>query len=171
MVFDANSPIPDFPGLAGRKIAMARADNLTMPPLRQIFDWWQARAALGQPTLDDFDIADFGPIAAHLYVAAAIEGGFELRLAGEEYIRLFGFKKGWVWHADATDPVIRDSAALLAFVARAKRPIRTIGRLELIERHWIELEALVCPLAPAHATQGGKFLGCVAALDASGATH
>ena len=56
-----------------------------------------------------------------------------------------------------------DSAALLAFVAQSKRPLRTRGRLELIERHWIELEALVCPLA-ASASGATKFLGCTAAL-------
>ncbi len=91
-----------------------------------------------------------------------------MRLAGEEYIRLFGLKKGWVWRLDALDPVEHDSAQLLSYVSQIKQPIRTIGRLELSERHWVSLEALVCPLAGKTAADGtpepGRILGCVAGI-------
>lgn len=170
MISTPNPPIPHWPGLAGREIAWARPDNLTTAPLRRIFDWWQSAATDGPPSRDAFDITQFGDIAEHLYIIAAIAGGFELRLAGEEYIRLFRLKKGWTWTVDSPDPVIRDSANLMGFVAAAKRPLRTTGRLELIERHWIELEALVCPLS---AGEDGvvKFLGCTSALDGPGQTE
>ncbi|WP_374652346.1 PAS domain-containing protein [Dongia sp.] len=163
MIHNSDAPIPKWPGLAGRQIAWARAEDFATDPLRRIFAWWSSHAGSGLPRREDFDITAFGDIAENLYIVAGIDGGFELRLAGEEYIRLFGLKKGWVWRQDAADPVIRDSASLLAFVAQARRPLRTIGHLELIERHWIELEALVCPLAPA-ATGAAQFLGCTAAI-------
>jgi hypothetical protein len=167
MVIETDPPIPDWPGLAGRKIALAREQDIVTPPLRQVFAWWQDRVKTRQPCFEDVDLVDFGRIAPHLYVAAAIEAGYELRLAGEEYIRLFGLKKGWVWRRDSDDPVQHDSVALLDYVSQIKRPLRTIGRLELSERYWIELEALICPLAPG---PGGapKILGCVASLELAG---
>lgn len=172
MVIEHDPPMPAWPGLAGRRIVPARAEDIVTQPLRQIFDWWQRQAARpeaidGQPRFTDFDIVDFARIAPHLYIAAAVEDGFELRIAGEEYIHLFGLKKGWIWRHDADDPIARDSAELLSFVLRHKRPLRSIGRLELSERHWIELEALICPLAGADG-QPGRILGCVAALDDDG---
>lgn len=170
MIWKSDPPIPQWPGLAGRDIAWARADNLTTPPLQRIFAWWLAHATDRPPQRDAFDVALFGDITEHLYIIAATDDGFELRLVGEEYIRLFGLKKGWVWQTDAVDPVMRDSARLLAFVAQSKRPLRTIGRLELIERHWIELEALVCPLSPG-ADGVIKFLGCTSALDTAPQDH
>lgn len=166
MVFHADPPIPEWPGLTGRNIAWARAEDIVTKPLHRIFDWWQTHAEGGLPRRNQFDITQFGAIATHLYIVVAVDGGFELRLAGEEYIRLFALKKGWVWRSDAADPVTRDSAALLAFVALAKRPLRTIGRLELSERHWVELEALICPLAAGN-DGADEFLGCVAALEGS----
>ncbi|WP_374380495.1 hypothetical protein [Dongia sp.] len=163
MFLRSDPPIPNWPGLAGRDISWARADGIVTEPVRRIFAWWSEHATDGPPAREIFDITAFGDIAEHLYIIAGIEGGFELRLAGEEYIRLFHIKRGWIWRHDATDPVMRDSAALLTFVAQAKRPLRTVGRLELIERHWVELEAIVCPLAPTPSGQA-KFLGCAAAL-------
>ena len=163
MIPEAAPPLPQWPGLAGRSIAWARAEDFLSPPLRRVFAWWSAQAENGPPPREAFDITQFGSIAENLYMIAATPEGFELRLAGEEYIRLFGLRRGWVWRADSSDPVIRDSAALLAFVRQTGRPIRTVGRLELIERHWIELEALVCPLAPG-ADGVAKFLGCTAPI-------
>jgi hypothetical protein len=164
MVMATDPPIPEFPGLAGRKISLARAQDIVTPPLREVFAWWQERAKTRQPSLDDFDIVDFAHIAPHLAIASAIEGGYEMRVTGEEYTRLYGLKRGSVWRRDADDPVNRDGAALLDFVYQIKRPVRTIGNLELSERYWIELEALICPLAPG---PGGtaKILGCVASLE------
>jgi hypothetical protein len=164
MMLEAAPPIPHWPGLAGRSIAWARAEDIVTTPLRRILAWWTAHAENGPPPREAFDITQFGDIAENLYIVAATLDGFELRLAGEEYIRLFGLRRGWVWQTDSTDPVIRDSAALLSFVHQNGRPMRTVGRLELIERHWIELEALICPLAPG-ADGLAKFLGCTAALD------
>ncbi len=163
MIFDTDLPIPDFPGLAGRSIVWARSEEFVTAPCRHLFDWWAQHADAGPPRREDFDIAEHGDLAENIYIIAGTAGGFELRLAGEEYIRLFGLKKGWIWRSDATDPVMRDSAAFLSFVAQAKRPLRTRGRLELIERHWIELETVVCPLTPAD-DGTAKFLGCTAAL-------
>jgi hypothetical protein len=169
MVVENDPPIPAWPGLAGRRIGQAREADIITQPLRQILTWWRqlaagAAAIDGQPRVSDFDIVDFARIAPYLYIAVPVADGFELRIAGEEYIRLFGLKKGWVWRHEADDPIARDSADLLSFVLRHKRPLRSIGRLELSERHWIELEALICPLA---GTDGGpgRILGCVAALD------
>jgi hypothetical protein len=166
-------PIPDLPGLAGRQIAWARAGDFVTAPLQRIFAWWSARAGASLPRRADFDILDFADIAEHLYLIEEVAAGFELRLAGEEYIRLFGLKKGWVWRHDSPDPVMRDSARLMQVAARAGRPVRTIGHLELIARHWIELEALICPLAPPdgaadHAAAGAaRFLGCTCVLPAA----
>lgn len=163
MIHRTDLPIPDWPGLAGRSIDWARAEDFETEPLRRIFKWWRQHAGDTLPRREDFDITHFGDIAENLYIIFAVPDGYELRLAGEEYIRLFGLKKGWIWRTDASDPVMRDSAALLAFVAQARRPLRTIGRLELIERHWIELEALICPLAPGPAG-AARFLGCTAPI-------
>lgn len=163
MIITTDLPIPDFPGLAGRSIVWARSEECVTQPCRRLLDWWSAHGDAGPPRREDFDIAEYGDLAENIYIIVGTTEGFELRLAGEEYIRLFGLKRGWVWHRDAADPVVRDSAAFLAFVAQAKRPMRTLGRLELIERHWIELETVVCPLAPA-ADGSAKFLGCTAPL-------
>ncbi|WP_374313774.1 PAS domain-containing protein [Dongia sp.] len=163
MIHHSDPPIPHWPGLAGRSIDWARPEDFATAPLRRIFAWWNAHTGTELPRREDFDITAFGDIAENLYIIASVAEGYELRLAGEEYIRLFGIKKGWIWQRNASDPVMRDSAALLTFVAQAKRPLRTIGRLELIERHWIELEALICPLRP-DADGGAKFLGCTAAI-------
>lgn len=163
MIHHSDPPIPHWPGLAGRSIDWARPEDFATAPLRRIFTWWDAHAGAELPLREDFDITAFGDIAENLYIIAGVPEGYELRLAGEEYIRLFGIKKGWVWPHSSSDPVMRDSAALLTFVAQAKRPLRTIGRLELIERHWIELEALVCPLRP-DGDGRAKFLGCTAAI-------
>jgi hypothetical protein len=163
MIHHSDPPIPHWPGLAGRSIDWARAEDFATAPLRRVFAWWNAHAGAELPRREDFDITAFGDIAENLYIIASVAEGYELRLAGEEYIRLFGIKKGWIWQRNASDPVMRDSAALLTFVAQAKRPLRTIGRLELIERHWIELEALICPLRP-DADGRAKFLGCTAAI-------
>ncbi|MBI2256054.1 MAG: PAS domain-containing protein [Proteobacteria bacterium] len=163
MIFAADLPIPNFPGLAGRQIVWGRSEEFATAPCRRLFDWWTSRAGTGLPRREDFDIVEHSSLAENIYIIVGTPQGFELRLAGEEYIRLFGLKKGWVWHSDAADPVVRDSAAFLAFVAQAKRPLRTIGRLELIERHWIELETVVCPLAPAE-DGSARFLGCTAPI-------
>lgn len=163
MIFETDLPIPNFPGLAGRQIFWARSAEFATAPCRRLFDWWMARAETGAPRREDFDIAEYGDLAENIYIIVEVAEGFELRLAGEEYIRLFGLKKGWIWHRGAADPVMHDSAAFLAFVAQARRPLRTIGRLELIERHWIELETVVCPLAPAD-NGSAKFLGCTAPI-------
>jgi hypothetical protein len=163
MAHYSDTPIPNWPGLSGRQISWAREHDFATMPLRRIFAWWSGHAEKGLPRREDFDITDFAEIAENLYVIAEVDGGFELRLAGEEYIRLFGLKKGWVWQEHTADPVMRDSAALLRFVAQSKRPLRTIGHLELIERHWIELEALVCPLAPG-ADGKARFIGCTCAI-------
>ncbi|TDQ82009.1 PAS domain-containing protein [Dongia mobilis] len=162
MMHHPDMPIPVLPGLAGRRIAWARADDFVTQPLKRIFAWWSARAGSDLPRRTDFDILEFADIAQNLYLIEEIAAGFELRLAGEEYIRLFGLKKGWVWRFDSPDPVMRDSARLMQLVAQAGRPIRTIGNLELTARHWIELEALVCPLAPADGA--ARFLGCSCVL-------
>jgi len=158
--------LPAWPGLAGRQISLARAEDIVTGPLRHLYAWWTERCAVARPTIADFDITQFPHLAAHLYLAAPVASGFELRLAGEEYIRLFGLKKGWIWHRDASDPVMRDSASLLTFVSQHFQPLHTIGRLELAERHWVELEALICPLAGATPADS-RILGCVAALDQS----
>ncbi len=163
MFLRPNPPIPQWPGLAGRQICWAHEEDIVTDPVRRIFNWWHGRAGEALPRREDFDITEFADIAENLYIIAGVEGGFELRLAGEEYIRLFGLKRGWVWRHDATDPVVRDSAAFLAFVAQSRRPLRTLGHLELIERHWVELEAIVCPLAP-DAKNAPKFLGCTAPI-------
>jgi len=167
MIFETDLPIPHFPGLAGRQIFWARSPEFATAPCRQLFDWWASRAGDGVsgklPRREDFDIVEHSELAENIYIIAGTAEGFELRLAGEEYIRLFGLKRGWIWRSDATDPVMHDSAAFLAFVAQAKRPLRTIGRLELIERHWIELETVVCPLALGE-DGNAKFLGCTAPI-------
>ena len=165
MMHSPNLPIPDLPGLSGRRIAWARAEDFATAPVRRIFAWWQAHAGAGLPRREDFDIIEFADIAEHLYLIDAVEGGFELRLAGEEYIRLFSLKKGWTWRFDSADPVMQDSARLMQFLTEAGRPMRTCGRLELIERHWIELEALVCPLAPVNGS--ARILGCTSLLPQS----
>lgn len=162
-------PIPELPGLAGRRISWARPDDFVTEPLKRIFAWWVSRSGTALPQRADFDILEFADIAEHLYLIEEVAAGFELRLAGEEYIRLFGLKKGWVWRHDSPDPVMHDSVRLMQFAARAGRPIRTIGNLELTARHWIELEALVCPLAPADGAMNGaaRFLGCTSVLPAA----
>jgi hypothetical protein len=163
MIFETDLPIPNFPGLAGRQIFWARGAEFATAPCRQLFDWWTSRPDAALPRREDFDIVEHSDLVENIYIIAGTAEGFELRLAGEEYIRLFGLKRGWIWRSDAADPVMHDSAAFLAFVAQAKRPLRTIGRLELIERHWIELETVVCPLAPADDGRA-KFLGCTAPI-------
>ena len=118
------------------------------------------------PRRADFDIIEFAPIAGHLYLIDQVAEGFELRLAGEEYIRLFDLKKGWLWRNDAEDPVMRDSAKFLTFTSGLRRPMRTIGRLLLSDRQWVQLEALVCPLSCEDGSVR-QLLGCTAALDAA----
>lgn len=155
-------PIPSFPGLAGRQISWAKAGDFLTEPPRRLFAWWKTHAEKGLPRREDFDIVDFPDIAGYLYLIERVENGFELRLAGEEYMRIFGIRKGWVWQFDAADPVMQDSARLMQFMTDSGRPIRTMGRLELIERHWIELEALICPLAPANGA--ARILGSTCLL-------
>lgn len=165
MMQHADLPIPHFPGLAGRQISWARADDFVTTPPRRLFAWWKAHAENGLPRREDFDIVEFADIAEYLYIIERVESGFELRLAGEEYIRIFGLKKGWVWQFDSADPVMQDSARLMQFMTDSGRPMRTMGRLELIERHWIELEALICPLAPLNGAP--RILGCTCLLPQS----
>lgn len=165
MIIDRDIPLPSWPGLAGRNIGVARADNLCTEPVRRVFAWWQEHAGMAPPRRADFDIIEFAPIAAHIYLIDQIAEGFELRLAGEEYIRLFDLKKGCVWRSDSEDPVIRDSARFLSFTSELRRPMRTIGRLLLSDRQWVELEALVCPLSCEDGSVR-QLLGCTAAIDA-----
>ena len=166
MIIDRDVLLPNWPGLAGRDIAVARAENLSTEPVRRVFAWWQAHAGMTPPRRADFDIIEFAPIAGHLYLIDQVAEGFELRLAGEEFIRLFDLKKGWLWRNDAEDPVMRDSAKFLTFTSGLRRPMRTIGRLLLSDRQWVQLEALVCPLSCEDGSVR-QLLGCTAALDAA----
>ena len=100
MVLEPAPPLPHWPGLAGRSIAWARAEDIVTAPLRRIFAWWTAQADHGPPQRAAFDVTEFGDVAENLYIIAAVPDGFELRLAGEEYIRLFGLRRGWVWRFD-----------------------------------------------------------------------
>lgn len=146
MVFDSDPPIPELPGLAGRNITPARAEGIDSPVLRQLFEWWSRRAVAGQPARRDFDITEFPGLAPHLFIIERIALGFELVLAGEEYAALLNLRKGRVWENDDVDPVERDFAGYLNIVARARKPFRSIGRLELASRNWISFEALICPV-------------------------
>jgi hypothetical protein len=158
VVYDSDPPIPELPGLAGRNITLARADAIDSPPLRQLFGWWSERAAIGQPARRDFDITAFPGLAPHLFVICRVALGFELTLAGEEYAALLHTRKGRIWRHDDLDPVERDFAGYLNIVARARRPFRSIGRLELAERNWISFEALLCPVID-NDLRGDAFIG------------
>lgn len=164
MVIEADPPIPNWPGLAGRKVKLASANDFINAPLREIYNWWLGNRQGQLPSLQDFDIAEHAKSAPNLYIAAEVDAGYELRLAGEEYQRLFDLKKGQIWRRDSEDPIMRDSAALLDWVSATGRALRTVGHLELSDRHWIKLEAVICPLA--YGADGvKKILGCVAAID------
>ena len=162
MVVDSNPPIPEMPGLAGRQIELAQAEKIISPVLRELFVWWQSRAATGPVRRCDFDTTKHASIAAHLFLIEPIAVGYQLVLAGEEYLRLVDTKKGMRYLADDPDPIARDFKAYLDLVARAGRPFRSIGRLEMTERNWIEFEALLCPLYSATGEPGG-FIGAAAA--------
>jgi hypothetical protein len=146
VVFDFDPPIPELPGMAGRNITLARAEAIDAPALRQLFGWWSRRAETGQPARRDFDITEFPGLAPHLFIIERRPPGFELVLAGEAYARLLHLRKGKVWQEDDADPVERDFAAYLNIVARARKPFRSIGRMELSSRNWISFEALICPV-------------------------
>src|SRR5207302_3651493 len=74
MVIEADAPIPDWPGLAGRRIALARRGDIVTSPLRQLFDWWQEHAgdgeAGGPPRFAGFGNLPFARIAPHPLIHA-----------------------------------------------------------------------------------------------------
>lgn len=147
MVQDIDPPIPELPGLAGRNITLARAAAIESPILRSLFDWWHARGGSGQlPLRHDFDITQMPALAPHLFIIQPVPRGFELALAGEEYAAMLQLRKGRRWLRDDLDPVERDFASYLDIVTRARKPFRSIGRLELANRNWIFFEALICPV-------------------------
>ncbi|MBK8159721.1 MAG: PAS domain-containing protein [Rhodospirillaceae bacterium] len=162
MVVDSNPPIPEMPGLAGRHIELAQAEKIVSAPLRELFAWWQSHAAAGPVRRCDFDITEHRAIAAHLFIIEPISVGYQLALAGEEYLRLVGTKKGMRYLAEDPDPTARDFKTYLDLVARIGKPFRSIGRLELTVRSWIRFEALLCPLYTAAGEPGG-FIGAAAA--------
>jgi len=73
-----------------------------------------------------------------------------------------GTKKGTRYLAEDPDPTARDFKSYLDLVARIGKPFRSIGRLDMTARNWIEFEALLCPLYTATGEPGG-FIGAVAA--------
>lgn len=163
MQVDAALPFPELPGLAGRRIVPACAEHIRHDAARRIFSWWSALALDHQPRRADFDIVDHAAVAKHLFLIERIDDGFELRLGGEEYTRIIPRKRGTQWRKEASDPVIRDYAIVIDFVARSRRPYLGTGRLDLGEKYWRNFESLTCPLV-GDATHKESFLGCISEI-------
>jgi hypothetical protein len=165
LVYDSDPPIPELPGLAGRRIQLARLESIVTGPVRQILGWWQGVAADHPPRRADFDITVHGCIAHHLFLIEPVASGYHLVLAGEEYTRLLNMKKGTRWLREADDPIAHDFTRYLDMVAKIGKPYRSLGRLDLVERNWVEFEALLCPLLGPDSAAGGFFLGVAAEVD------
>jgi hypothetical protein len=163
MVFDGETPIPHLPGLNGRRLGRAHPERFVSPQLQQLFNWWQGSAQERLPRYSDFDIVDHHLLAPNLFVAVHVESGFVLRLAGEEYQRMLGIKKGFEWRLDTPDLAGHDFAVYLAFILRQQAPYHSTGSMEMIDRGWLNFESLICPLADADGTIS-TLMGVVATL-------
>ena len=151
MVISGDAPIPDLPGMTGRRLDKARPDLFTSPLLAQLFTWWQEAARQGSgpprpPLFATFDITAHRPLTRNIFVAAEQSDGYVLRLAGEDYLQIFGIKKGHQWRRENDNPLERDFALYVDFVRRQGMPYYGRGPLELGPKNWVAFETLFCPL-------------------------
>src|SRR6185369_11318451 len=151
MVINGDAPIPELPGMTGRQLSKARADLFISPLLSLLFSWWhetvrQLPGASAPPPFSAFDITSHRPLARHIFVATEQENGYVLRLAGEDYLQLFGIRKGHQWRRQHDDPLERDFALYVDFVRREGIPYYGRGPLELSPKNWVAFETLFCPL-------------------------
>ena len=164
MASEATPPLPDLPALQGRRFSIARRQDIQSEPARILLEWWENVARQHPPTLRDFDVAEHARIATNLFIIELVDDAFELKLCGEEFVRLIQRKRGMRWRESDEDEIARDYAIFLGTVSRNKRPYLGSGPLVLDGRVWVAFESITCPLL-ADNGQTSVFIGSVCAID------